>query len=122
MTRNPSTLNQSRAQPSRSTEHLHNSITDFHSLSQYHMKLARILQEHNQHQCCIILCDWALTSMLKALYMKENNSSFPPRFLSMTDLLHLLHTLRSLPAHFLSVLTILNKLSNLPYRKPLFFI
>ncbi|MEC0233812.1 hypothetical protein P4H71_05510 [Paenibacillus kribbensis] len=92
MTRNPSPLNQSRAQPSRSTEHLHNSITDFHSLSQYHMKLARILQKHNQHQCCIILCDWALTSMLKALYMKENNSLFPPRFLSMTDLLHIIHT------------------------------
>ncbi|URJ52618.3 hypothetical protein [Paenibacillus polymyxa] len=30
--------------------------------------------------------------MLKALYMKENNSLFPPGLLSMTDLLHLLHT------------------------------
>ncbi len=92
MTRNPSTLNQSRTQPSRSTQHLHNSTTDFHSLAQYHMKLARILQKHNQSHCCIILCDWALTSMLKALYMKENNTHFPPRFLSMADLLHLIHT------------------------------
>ncbi|WOZ40042.1 hypothetical protein [Paenibacillus polymyxa] len=30
--------------------------------------------------------------MLKALYMKETNSIFPPRLLSMADLLHLLHT------------------------------
>lgn len=76
----------------QTSQHLHNSITDFHTLSQYHMKLAQILYKHNQVQCCIILCDWALTSMLKALYMKENNSLFPPGFLSMTDLLHLLHT------------------------------
>ncbi|ALP35261.1 hypothetical protein ASL14_02760 [Paenibacillus sp. IHB B 3084] len=88
----PSTYIPSPTQPSRPAQHLHKSITDFHTLAQYHMKLAQILQKHNQLQCCIILCDWALTSMLKALYMKENNSFFPPGFLSMTDLLHLLHT------------------------------
>ncbi len=88
----PSTFIPSPTQPSRPSQHLHNSITDFHTLSQYHMKLARILHKHNQLQCCIILSDWALTSMLKALYMKENNSLFPPGFLSMTDLLQLLHT------------------------------
>ncbi|MXO79323.1 hypothetical protein GRP75_16045 [Paenibacillus sp. OT2-17] len=88
----PSTFISSPTQPSRPSQHLHKSITDFHNLSQYHMKLAQILYKHNQLQCCIILCDWALTSMLQALYMKENNSLFPPGFLSMTDLLHLLHT------------------------------
>jgi len=88
----PSTFILSPTQPSRPSQHLHKSITDFHTLSQYHMKLAQILHKHNQVQCCIILCDWALTSMLKALHMKENNSLFPPGFLSMTDLLHLLHT------------------------------
>ncbi|MHB0944461.1 hypothetical protein ACYCSU_22750 [Paenibacillus sp. ALE1] len=30
--------------------------------------------------------------MVKALYMKETNSIFPPKLLSMADLLHLLHT------------------------------
>ncbi|TKH42884.1 hypothetical protein C1I60_15185 [Paenibacillus terrae] len=92
MKKNPSTLNRSHTQPSRHEQHVYHSITDFHTLAQYHMKLAKILQKHNQLQCCIILCDWALTSMLKALYMKEHNRLFPPKFLSMTDLLNLLHT------------------------------
>ncbi|MGG1617927.1 hypothetical protein ACIFQM_21545 [Paenibacillus sp. NRS-1782] len=92
MKKDSSTLNRSHTQPSRRAQHLHHSIIDFHIQSQYHMKLAKILQKHNQLQCCIILCDWALTSMLKALYMKENNTLCPPDFLSMTDLLHLLHT------------------------------
>lgn len=88
----PSTYIPSPTQPSRPVQHLDHSITDFHTLAQYHMKLAQILYKHNQLQCCIILCDRALTSMLKALYMKETNSIFPPRLLSMADLLHLLHT------------------------------
>ncbi len=88
----PSTYIPSPTQPSRPSQHLHHSITDFHTLSQYHMKLAQILYKHNQLQCCIILCDRALTSMVKALYMKETNSIFPPGLLSMADLLHLLHT------------------------------
>ncbi|MFB5677461.1 hypothetical protein ACE3NQ_29095 [Paenibacillus terreus] len=67
-------------------------IERFHKLSQYHIKLAMIFYNHNQPIPSLIYCERALTSMLHALYIKENNKPFPKRTLPMEELLHLLHS------------------------------
>ncbi|MFB5677442.1 hypothetical protein [Paenibacillus terreus] len=64
----------------------------YHKLSQYHMKLAMIFYDHSLPRSSLILCDWALTAMLNALYIKKNNMLAPKRFFPMEDLLHLLHS------------------------------
>jgi hypothetical protein len=63
-----------------------------HKLAYYHMKLALILQDKNQPEVVIILCDRALTSMLKAIYIKTNQTLFPPKYITMADQLYLLHS------------------------------
>jgi hypothetical protein len=65
---------------------------DFHKLAQYHIKLARIMRNHNQFQKCLIHCDRAMFSMAKALYVYRNQSISSTISLSMTDLLTLIHT------------------------------
>ncbi|MFB5269703.1 hypothetical protein ACE41H_23380 [Paenibacillus enshidis] len=67
-------------------------IDRFHKLSQYHIQLAMIFNNHNQSPPSLIFCERALTSMLHALYIKNNNKPFPERSFSMAELLHLLHT------------------------------
>ncbi|MBY0204665.1 hypothetical protein [Paenibacillus cucumis (ex Kampfer et al. 2016)] len=71
---------------------LHNTISDFHQLSTYHIKLANIMHSHNQFQACLILCDWALASMIKALYVQKYQVVHPPKELTMNEILHILHT------------------------------
>ena len=63
-----------------------------HKLAYYHMKLALIFQDKNQPEVVIILCDRALTSMLKAIYIKTNQTLFPPKYITMADQLYLLHS------------------------------
>ncbi|MFB5678421.1 hypothetical protein ACE3NQ_23485 [Paenibacillus terreus] len=81
----------------RKTQYLYDLSVNFHNIAHHHMKLSLIFCDHNQPLSSLILCDWAITSMLKALYIKENNKPFPERFFSMVELLHLLHT-ESAPA------------------------
>ncbi|MFB5267602.1 hypothetical protein ACE41H_12535 [Paenibacillus enshidis] len=73
-------------------QYLYDLSHELHNLAHYHMKLSLIFCDHNQPLSSLILCDWALTAMLKALYIKEHNKPFPERFFSMVELLHLLHT------------------------------
>lgn len=70
---------------------LHHKIMDYHELAQYHMKLAYIMYNHKQFKTAIALCNWALTSITRALYIHQNrkNTSFK---LWLTELLLLIHT------------------------------
>ncbi len=64
-------------------------ISNLHNLSQIHMNCTLLfIHQHSPH-VCIIFSDRALKSMLQALYMKENNSVFPPYSLSLEDVVEL---------------------------------
>ncbi|MDP4099125.1 HEPN domain-containing protein [Paenibacillus sp. P96] len=73
-------------------QYVHPEILYFHNAAHYHLKLALIFLDRNQLDPVVILCDRALTSMLKALYIQENNTLSPPSTFSMEELLYLLHT------------------------------
>lgn len=71
---------------------LRSKIKDYHQHSIYHIQLANIMHGHNQFQACLILCDWALASMLKALYIQKYHVIHPPKQLTMNEILFLVHT------------------------------
>ncbi|MGX1826720.1 hypothetical protein ACWIE6_00585 [Paenibacillus taichungensis] len=60
--------------------------------SQYHIKLATIMRDHNQFKACLILCDWALVSIIKALYIHKYYPMHPPKELNMNETLPIVHT------------------------------
>lgn len=65
---------------------------EYQQLSHYHIKLASIMHSHNQFQACLILCDWALASLIKALYIQKYRAVHPPKELTMNEILPLVHT------------------------------
>ncbi|WP_433751054.1 HEPN domain-containing protein [Paenibacillus amylolyticus] len=71
---------------------LRTTIMDYHQHAKYHLKLAAIMRNHNQFKACLILCDWALASMIKALYIYKYHSVHPPKELTMNEILPLVHT------------------------------
>ncbi|SEK82982.1 hypothetical protein [Paenibacillus sp. OK003] len=71
---------------------LHTTIMEYHQHANYHLKLAAIMSNHNQFKACLILCDWALSSMIKALYSYKYHSTHLPKELTMNDILPLVHT------------------------------
>ncbi|MGO4532642.1 hypothetical protein AB4Z30_26465 [Paenibacillus sp. 2TAF8] len=71
---------------------LHNTMLDYHQHSTYHIKLANIMHSHNQFQACLILCDWALASMVKAIYIQKYHVVHPPKELTMNEILPIVHT------------------------------
>jgi len=71
---------------------LRNTILDYHQHSRYHIKLANIMHSHNQFQACLILCDWGLASMVKALYIQKHHVVHPPKELTMNEILYIVHT------------------------------
>lgn len=71
---------------------LRNTMFDYHQHSRYHIKLANIMHSHNQFRACMILCDWALSSMVKALYIQKNCAVNPTKELTMNEILPLVHT------------------------------
>lgn len=70
---------------------LQSAIAYHYQLSQYHIKLASMMLDHGQFYCCIILCDWALTSMIKALYIQKNHTLRTPSDITMNEILPLVH-------------------------------
>lgn len=71
---------------------LRTTIMAYHQHAKYHLKLAVIMRNHNQFKACLILCDWALASMIKALYIHKYHSTHPPKELTMNEILPLVHT------------------------------
>ncbi|WP_308722324.1 hypothetical protein [Paenibacillus polysaccharolyticus] len=71
---------------------LRNTIQDYHQHSKYHIKLANIMHSHNQFQACVILCDWALASMVKAIYIQKYHVVHPPKEITMNEILPIVHT------------------------------
>ncbi|MDR6718751.1 hypothetical protein ABGV43_29170 [Paenibacillus amylolyticus] len=71
---------------------LRTTIMAYHQHAKYHLKLATIMRNHNQFKACLILCDWALASMIKALYTHKYHSVHPPKELTMNEILPLVHT------------------------------
>lgn len=47
-------------------------IKYYQNLSFYHIKLACFMRNHGQYKTAVVLCNWALTSMIRALYIYEN--------------------------------------------------
>ncbi|WP_338591326.1 HEPN domain-containing protein [Paenibacillus sp. Y5S-9] len=71
---------------------LRTTIMAYHQHAMYHLKLAAIMRNHSQFKVCLILCDWALASMIKALYIHKYHSVHPPKELTMNEILPLVHT------------------------------
>jgi HEPN domain-containing protein len=71
---------------------LHTTIIAYNQHAKYHLKLAVIMRNHNQFKACLILCNWALASMIKALYIHKYHSVHPPKELTMNEILPLVHT------------------------------
>lgn len=61
-----------------------------HTHPQTYMNLTTMFLNHCLPKPCLILCDWALESMLKAIYVQERESIFSPFILTFEDLLDLL--------------------------------
>ncbi|MDN4604174.1 hypothetical protein P5G61_23240 [Paenibacillus sp. F6_3S_P_1C] len=74
------------------SSNLKRDVLDYQKLAGYHMKLALIMRKHNQSKACLILCDWALTAMIKALYIHENQTTILPDEWTMNEILPLVHT------------------------------
>ncbi|OBZ15724.1 hypothetical protein A8L34_28420 [Bacillus sp. FJAT-27264] len=75
------------------------SYTDFESIEskyylqdapQHHMTMAWIMHDHGQLNVCYILCEWAMSDMIKSLYRGRGSGTF--NNLSITEQLQLLQT------------------------------
>lgn len=67
-------------------------VFDYQKLAGYHMKLAFMMHKHSQRKVCLILCDWALTAMIKALYIHEHQTTILPDKWTMNEILSFVHT------------------------------
>ncbi|WP_180287092.1 HEPN domain-containing protein [Paenibacillus sp. LK1] len=101
---------------------LRTTIMAYHQHAKYHLKLAAIMCNHNQFKACLILCDWALTSMIKALYIHKYHSVHPPKELTMNEILPLVHT-ETEPgldiALFIGTMQHISSLVDYPHDQPL---
>ncbi|WP_167483760.1 HEPN domain-containing protein [Paenibacillus xylanexedens] len=101
---------------------LHTTIMDYHQHAKYHLKLATIMRNHNQFKASLILCDWALASMIKALYIYKYHSIHPPKELTMNVILPLVHT-DTEPgldiALFIGTMQHISSLADYPHDQPL---
>lgn len=77
--------------PKYSDTYIFNCMMDFQKLAEYQIKLAQMMRDHHQFQNCLILCDRAMFSMAKAMYV-HRNQIIPLYIRSMTDLFPLIHT------------------------------
>ncbi|MEK5144023.1 hypothetical protein [Paenibacillus sp. FSL M7-0134] len=75
-----------------SDTYIFNCMMDFQKLAEYQIKLAQMMRDHNQFQNCLILCDQAMFSMAKAIYVHRNQIIPLYIRLSVTDLFPLIHT------------------------------
>ncbi|NEU27277.1 hypothetical protein G3M74_14370 [Paenibacillus polymyxa] len=78
--------------PEYSDTHILNCMLDFQKLAQYQMQLAQMMRDHNQWLNCLILCDRAMFSMAKAIYVHRNQIIPLSISLSMNDLLRLIRS------------------------------
>ncbi|KZE69895.1 hypothetical protein A9P44_02435 [Paenibacillus polymyxa] len=78
--------------PKYSDTHILNCMLDFQKLAQYQMQLAQMMRDHNQWLNCLILCDRAMFSMAKAIYVHRNQIIPLSISLSMNDLLRLIRS------------------------------
>jgi len=95
---------------------------DYYQHAKYHLKLATIMRNHNQFKASLILCDWALASMIKALYIHKYHSVHPPKELTMNEILPLVHT-DTEPgldiALFIGTIQHMSSLADYPYDQPI---
>lgn len=101
---------------------LRTTILDYHQHAQYHIKLATIMSNHNQFKVCMILCDWALASMIRALYIHTYHSVHSPKELTMDEILPLVHTDTESGldiALFIGTMQHLSSLEDHPHNQPL---
>nr|WP_154891213.1 hypothetical protein [Paenibacillus xylanexedens] len=75
-----------------SSSRLKTEAIEYQKLSNHHIKLANTMHSYNQFQACLILCDWALASMVKGLYIQKHHVVHPPKELTMNEILHIVHT------------------------------
>ncbi|WP_348621756.1 hypothetical protein [Paenibacillus polymyxa] len=78
--------------PKYSDTYIFNCMMDFQKLAEYQIKLAQMMRDHHQFQNCLILCDRALFSMAKAIYVHRYQIIPSHIRLSMTHLFPLIHT------------------------------
>lgn len=101
---------------------LHTTIMDYLQHAKYHLKLAAIMRNHNQFKACLILCDWALASMIKALYIHKYHSVHPLKELTMNEILPLVYTDTESGldiALFIGTMQHMSSLADYPHDQPL---
>lgn len=62
-------------------------IYEWHTHPQIYMNLTTVFLNHGLPKPCFILCNWAMESMLKMIYINERKSIFLPLVLTFEDLL-----------------------------------
>ncbi|WP_413405494.1 hypothetical protein [Paenibacillus amylolyticus] len=80
------------------------------------------MRNHNQFKACLILCDWALASTIRALYIYKYHSVHPPKELTMNEILPLVHTDTESGldiALFIGTMQHLSSLEDHPHNQPL---
>ncbi|MBU5673657.1 hypothetical protein [Paenibacillus brevis] len=66
-------------------------IKNYRELAHYHMQLAYLMRNNHQFRTSLILCNLALTSIARALYVYENKSNPTSQDIIFDDFLLLIH-------------------------------
>ncbi|MNN51527.1 hypothetical protein D3C81_1661680 [compost metagenome] len=87
---------------------------DDSTLSQYFMNLILIFLNQNLPKPCLILSNWSLETMLKAVYIKERGSFFPLHTLSFEILVDLTRCETGIDIDSVSLIQSVEYLANYP--------
>ncbi|MNO24255.1 hypothetical protein D3C76_140710 [compost metagenome] len=84
------------------------------TLPQTYMNLIPIFLNQNLPKPCLILSNWSLEIMLKAVYVNERGSTFPPHTLSIEILFDLTRNEASIDLDSVSLIQSVKYLANYP--------
>ncbi|MBA9087448.1 hypothetical protein FHR92_003933 [Fontibacillus solani] len=84
------------------------------TLPQFYMNLIPIFLNQNLPKSCLILSNWSLEKMLKAVYIKERGSIFPPYTLSLEILVDLTRNETGIDLDSVSLIQSVKYLANYP--------
>ncbi|MFK0522833.1 hypothetical protein ACINKY_11570 [Paenibacillus illinoisensis] len=66
-------------------------VSDYRMLAEYHLKLALRVNAHHQFNATIVLCNWALVAILKAVHIHKAHSVDFPSVFTMNEIIRLVH-------------------------------
>ncbi|CAH1224396.1 hypothetical protein [Paenibacillus sp. JJ-223] len=64
-------------------------VSDYRMLAEYHLRLSLRMNAHHQFNAALVLCNWAINSILKAVYIHKVHSMDLPSIFTMNEILPL---------------------------------